>query len=133
HLGKQRQSTSDAEIKISAPAEDVLDKILSRLIELGAIAHSPEEGDAELKQVNQTGVAPEDFYSTTIYPTAVRIENHWLQVQDQRMDAVIVVTRENEDLVARCRLFRQLQPGDRVVVGSNGIRTVRNPEKRDNR
>src|SRR6185436_14028965 len=66
-------------------------------------------------------------------PTAVRIENHWLQVQDQRMDAVIVVTRENEDLVARCRLFRQLQPGDRVVVGSNGIRTVRNPEKRDNR
>jgi lysine-ketoglutarate reductase/saccharopine dehydrogenase-like protein (TIGR00300 family) len=133
HLGKQRQSTSDAEIKISAPSEEVLDHILTRLIHLGAVASSPEEAKAELKMVNQPGVAPDDFYSTTIYPTAVRVDSGWLQVQDQRMDAVIVVDRGGDGAVARCRLFRQLQVGDQVVVGSAGIRTVRNPEKRDDR
>jgi lysine-ketoglutarate reductase/saccharopine dehydrogenase-like protein (TIGR00300 family) len=133
HLGKQRQSTSDAEIKISAPAEDVLDKILTKLIDLGAVASSREEAAAEVKLVAQAGVAPDDFYSTTIYPTAVRFESGWVQVQDQRMDAVIVVSRDGDGPVARCRLFRHLQPGDQVVVGSAGIRTVRDPGKRDDR
>src|SRR4030095_5383156 len=35
-LGLQRQSTSVAEVKVSAPATDVLDKIISQLIDLGA-------------------------------------------------------------------------------------------------
>ena len=37
NLGKQRQSTSNADIKISAPSEEVLDKIMGRMIELGAV------------------------------------------------------------------------------------------------
>ena len=133
HLGKQRQSTSDAEIKISAPGEDALDKILARLIDLGAVASAPEEATAELKTVTQPGVAPDDFYSTTIYPTQVRLGAGWVPVQDQRMDGVIVVNQDGDGPVARCRLFRHLQTGDRVVTGSAGIRTVRDPGKRDDR
>ena len=49
------------------------------------------------------------------------------------MDAVIVVGREDGRAVARCKLFRHLQPGDRVVVGSAGIRAVRKTGARDPR
>jgi lysine-ketoglutarate reductase/saccharopine dehydrogenase-like protein (TIGR00300 family) len=128
-LGKQRQSTSNADIKISAPSEEVLDKIMGQMIELGAVVGPQQENDAELKAVTQPGVAPEDFLSTTIYPTEVRVGGEWLRVQDQRMDGVVVV--EKKPLAARCTLFRYLKTGDRVVTGSQGVRTVRKTESRD--
>ena len=132
-LGKQRQSTSESEIQVSAPSEDSLDKIMSRLIDLGASAPTREESDAELHAVTQPGVAPEDFYATTIYPAEVRVDGHWLRVQYQRMDAVIVVSNEENGPVARCKLFRNLKPGESVVVGSAGIRAVRKTGERDHR
>jgi lysine-ketoglutarate reductase/saccharopine dehydrogenase-like protein (TIGR00300 family) len=128
-LGKQRQSTSNADIKISAPSEEVLDKIMGQMIELGAVVGKQAENDAELKAVTQAGVAPEDFLSTTIYPTEVRVGGEWLRVQDQRMDGVIVVDKKPPS--ARCTLFRYLKIGDRVVTGSEGVRTVRKTESRD--
>lgn len=129
NLGKQRQSTSNADIKISAPSEEVLDKIMGQMIELGAMVGPRKENDAELKTVTQGGVAPEDFLSTTIYPTEVRVGGKWLRVQDQRMDGVILV--EEKQKTARCTLFRYLKAGDEVVVGSKGVRTVRKTESRD--
>ena len=60
-LGKQRQSTSRATIGILAPSADVLDAITSRLIELGARPAAEEPDDAEVRPVEQAGVAPEDF------------------------------------------------------------------------
>jgi lysine-ketoglutarate reductase/saccharopine dehydrogenase-like protein (TIGR00300 family) len=130
-LGKQRQSTSNAEIKISAPSDEVLDKITSQMIELGAVVGPREEQDAELKTVTQPGVAPDEFLATTIYPTDVRIAGKWLRVQDQRMDGVIVV----DETVAsgRCVLFRYLKTGDKVVTGTQGVRTVRQIAARDGR
>src|SRR5579884_2206253 len=128
-LGKQRQSTSNADIKISAPSDEVLDKIMGQMIELGAVTAPKEENDAELKAVTQAGVAPEDFLATTIYPTEVRVGRKWLRVQDQRMDGVIVVDEKQKS--ARCTLFRYLKVGEQVVVGSKGVRTVRKTESRD--
>jgi lysine-ketoglutarate reductase/saccharopine dehydrogenase-like protein (TIGR00300 family) len=128
NLGKQRQSTSNADIKVSAPSEEVLDKIVAQMIELGAVAGPRQEIDAELKPVTQAGVAPEDFMSTTIYPTEVRVAGKWLRVEEQRMDGVIVVEKKK---TARCTLFRYLKAGDQVVVGSRGVRTLRRTESRD--
>jgi lysine-ketoglutarate reductase/saccharopine dehydrogenase-like protein (TIGR00300 family) len=128
-LGKQRQSTSNADIKISAPSEEVLDKIMGHMIELGAVVGPREEKDAELEPVTQDGVAPDDFMATTIYPTEVRARGKWLRVQDQRMDGVIVVDEKQK--TARCTLFRYLKAGDLVVTGSAGLRTVRKTESRD--
>lgn len=128
-LGKQRQSTSDAIIKVSAPSDEVLDKVVAQMIELGAVVGPRQENDAELRPVTQTGVAPDDFMATTIYPTEVRVRGKWVRVQDQRMDGVIVVDHTQQS--ARCTVFRYLNPGDQVVVGSHGVRTVRKPETRD--
>jgi lysine-ketoglutarate reductase/saccharopine dehydrogenase-like protein (TIGR00300 family) len=129
NLGKQRQSTSHADIKISAPSEEVLDKIMGGMIELGAVAGELKENDAELKTVTHPGVAPEDFLATNIYPTEVRVAGRWLRVQDQRMDAVIVVEKNRKS--ARCTLFRYLKAGESVVVGSEGVRMVRKTESRN--
>jgi len=129
NLGKQRQSTSKADIKVSAPSEEVLDKIMGQMVELGAVVGAPEQKNAELKPVTQAGVAPDDFLSTTIYPTEVRVQGKWCRVQDQRMDGVIVVDQKQK--AARCTLFRYLRVGDLVVVGSEGVRTLRKTETRD--
>jgi lysine-ketoglutarate reductase/saccharopine dehydrogenase-like protein (TIGR00300 family) len=83
--------------------------------------------------VTQDGVAPDDFYVTTIYPTEVRIQGEWLKVQNQRMDGAIAVTFTSEGPVARCKLLRDLEVGEQVIVGVEGIRTVRKTESREQR
>ncbi|MBD2460157.1 TIGR00300 family protein [Oscillatoria sp. FACHB-1407] len=132
-LGEQRQSTSTAEIRVTAPSHDVMEKIMSQLIDIGAVALPQEVCDNPLEVVTQDGVAPDDFYVTTIYPTEVRVECQWVRVQDQRMDGAIVVSRSPSGPVAHCKLLRDLRVGDRVVVGVEGIRTVRKTEARDQR
>ncbi|HBY81284.1 MAG TPA: TIGR00300 family protein, partial [Cyanobacteria bacterium UBA11148] len=79
------------------------------------------------------GVAPDDFYVTTIYPTEVRIHCEWVKVQNQRMDGAIAVTHTPEGTVARCKILRDLKAGEHVVVGVEGIRTVRKAESREPR
>jgi lysine-ketoglutarate reductase/saccharopine dehydrogenase-like protein (TIGR00300 family) len=130
-LGEQRQSTSSAEIKVSAPSHEVMEAILSQLIDLGALNLPQEERDAKLEPVTIAGVAPEDFYVTTIYPTEVRINGEWMRVQNQRMDGAIAVSADGK--IAQCKLLRDLAIGDRVVVDILGIRTVRKPESREQR
>lgn len=132
-LGRQRQSISKADIRISAPSPEVLDKIMTQVIDLGAVVAPKEEGDAETRTVTQAGVAPDDFYASTIFPTEVRIASEWVRVQEQRMDGVVVIQAGPSRVEARCALIRSLRVGDEVVVGSNGIRTVRQTDGRDAR
>jgi lysine-ketoglutarate reductase/saccharopine dehydrogenase-like protein (TIGR00300 family) len=132
-LGEQRQSTSSAEVKVSAPSHDVMEEIMTQLIDLGAVAPPQEVCDTNLEPVTQDGVAPDDFYVTTIYPTEVRINCEWVKVQEQRMDGAIAVTFNSEGPVARCKLLRDLKVGEQVIVGVEGIRTVRKTESREQR
>jgi len=133
NLGEQRQSTSSAEVKVSAPSHDLMEDLMSQLIDLGAVAPPQEVCDTNLEPVTQDGVAPEDFYVTTIYPTQVRIHCEWVQVENQRMDGAIAVTFTADGPVARCKLLRELIVGEQVVVGVEGIRTVRKAESREQR
>ena len=71
-----------------------------------------------LVEVGRDGVAPDDFYCSTIYPTEVRVGDTWVRVARQRMDAAIVV----DDAGARCTLMRDLVRGDKVVCGEAGVR-----------
>ncbi len=132
-LGEQRQSTSMAEVRVSAPSHEVMETIMTQLIDLGALPPPQEVCDVIWEEVIQDGVGPDDFYVTTIYPTEVRVQCQWVKVQGQRMDAAIVVRDTAEGPTAHCRLLRDLQAGDRVVVGVEGIRTVRKAESREHR
>jgi lysine-ketoglutarate reductase/saccharopine dehydrogenase-like protein (TIGR00300 family) len=124
-LGEQRLDTSIAEVKVSAPDRSVMADIMSQLIDLGAMSPAESAIPAVLEAVIQSGVAPDDFYVSTIYPTEVLIDGKWVKVEGQRMDGAIAVTRSATGLILRCKLLRDLEVGESVVIGSEGIRTKR--------
>jgi len=120
-LGQKRNELSSAQLDVSAPDNDTLDILIQKIVRLGAVAPSGETENATLERVMQDGVAPGNFYSTTIYATQVCVNGGWIDVADQRMDGVIVVAGET----ARCSLLRNLKKGEMVVTGGEGIRTMR--------
>ncbi|MEN9567453.1 MAG: hypothetical protein RLZZ69_2649, partial [Cyanobacteriota bacterium] len=131
NLGVERQSTSSAEVRVSAPDHEVMEKIMSQLIELGAITANQEVDNAIMETCDLDGVAPDDFYVSNIYPTEVKVNNQWIRVQKQRMDGAIVISDDSNGVTAECRILRDLNQGDRVVVGVEGIRTVRKKSNRE--
>nr|6LRH_A Chain A, Alr4995 protein [Nostoc sp. PCC 7120 = FACHB-418]6LRH_B Chain B, Alr4995 protein [Nostoc sp. PCC 7120 = FACHB-418] len=133
NLGEQRQSTSAAEVKVSAPSHEVMEEIISLLIDLGAVDLPQDERDAKLEPVIQDGVAPDDFYVSTIYPTEVRINGQWIKVENQRMDGAIAITQTPNGLLAQCKILRDLKAGEQVIVDVLGIRTIRKTESREQR
>jgi lysine-ketoglutarate reductase/saccharopine dehydrogenase-like protein (TIGR00300 family) len=136
-LGQQRHSTSSAAIRVSAPDGEVMADLMARLIALGALATADGECDAALAEVLQDGVAPDDFYVSTIYPTEVRLAGRWHRVMRQRMDGALVLRPDVPDSTAmarvECRLLRDLRAGEQVVVGVEGLRTLRPEPAREGR
>lgn len=133
NLGEQRQSTSAAEVKVSAPSHEVMEEIISQLIDLGAVDLPQDEQDVKLEPVTISGVAPDDFYVSTIYPTEVRINGEWVIVHNKRMDGAIAISQTPQGLVAQCKILRDLEVGEQVVVDVQGIRTIRKTESREKR
>lgn len=131
NLGVERNSISSAEVRVSAPSHDIMEEIMLQLIELGAVPPPQELCDINTEVVSQSGVAPEDFYVSTIYPTEVRVNSEWVRVHNQRMDAAIVVGQTATGPVATCKLLRDLQVGDKVMVGVEGIRTIKKVESHE--
>src|SRR5207253_7177298 len=102
-----------------------MNHLLQQLLGLGC---SPvDSGDAQLGAVERDRCAPEDFYSTTNHRTLIRHKQQWLEVERQRMDALVVV----EDGRAVCRRLRDIRAGDQVVVGMRGIRVIPESKERD--
>jgi lysine-ketoglutarate reductase/saccharopine dehydrogenase-like protein (TIGR00300 family) len=106
-----------------------METIMGELIEIGAVLQDRDTSDANLEPVLQDGVAPDDFYVSTIYPTEASVNGEWIRCTNQRMDAAIAISPDGK--TATCKLLRDLVVGDRVVVGYDGVRTVRKPEARD--
>lgn len=123
-VGQRREHKSFVRMTVSAPDEAVLEEVLAQLMEMGAKLEDPEDRPARLVRVDKDGVAPEDFYSTTIYPTEVLVEGRWARCERQRMDGIVRVDRSGAAPTARCVLIRDLRVGDEVVVGADGIRVL---------
>ena len=124
-VAQRHDQPSTARLRLSAPSAERLDMIVNRLMPLGA-RPTAEPTDVRLQPVTQAGVAPDDFYSTTIYPTDVRIGGEWTRATQQRMDAVIVVDAGGDGQpLPRCSLVRDLNRGDQVVCGVDGVRISR--------
>src|SRR5262249_28898917 len=82
--------------------------------------------------VERDRCAPEDFYSTSNHRTFVRVGGEFIEVQNQRMDAMIVVTgADTKNPAAACRRLRDLKAADMVVTGMRGIRVEPESKERD--
>jgi lysine-ketoglutarate reductase/saccharopine dehydrogenase-like protein (TIGR00300 family) len=130
-IGRTNTEFSRLKLKVTSPTADLLDALLEELLTLGC--HPEAERDALTRPADKDGCAPEDFYSTTNHRTYVRIGGRWLEVQRQRMDAVIVISHENvgADGVASCLKLRDIRHGDLIVCGPDGIRIVPEFRERD--
>jgi lysine-ketoglutarate reductase/saccharopine dehydrogenase-like protein (TIGR00300 family) len=115
-IGRTNSEASYLRLKVEAPDAASLDRLLEALLELGCAP--VDASDAALREVERDRCAPEDFYSTTNHRTSVRHGQKWIEVEDQRMDAMIVVREER----AFCRRLRDLRRGDLIVAGLRGIR-----------
>lgn len=120
-LAARHAEPSTATLHLAAPSPRRLEALAARLLAHGAELAEPLE-PARLVPVVAPGVAPEEFYSTTIWPTDVLVGGRWLRARDQRMDAVLVVEAEAVPPLARCVLLRDLRPGQLVVCGARGVR-----------
>ncbi len=124
-IGRTNSDGSYLRLKVEAPDAVLMDRILSQLIGLGCTP--ADAGEAELTLVEKDRCAPEDFYSTTNHRTLVRQGQQWLEVKNQRMDALIVI----DPTGAYCRRLRDIRAGDQVVTGIRGIRVVPESKERD--
>ncbi len=88
HIGRTNADPSRLRLRVEAPDRASFEKMLSQLHALGCAP--VEEQDAAFARVERDRCAPEDFYSTTNHRTLVRRGGQWHEVQNQRMDAVIV-------------------------------------------
>jgi len=124
-IGRTNSEPSRLRLRVETPSAESMGILLAQLVGLGC---SPvDSGDVDARVVERDRCAPEDFYSTTNHRTLVRVDGHWVEVRNQRMDAMIVV----EGSSASCRRLRDLRAGDRVVVGMRGIRVVPESKERD--
>ncbi len=124
-IGRTNSEPSYLRLRVTTADQNALDRLLETLLLLGC---APVDAtDAQLREVEHDRCAPEDFYSTTNHRTYVRHGEQWIEVENQRMDAMVVVA----DGHARCRRLRDLCRGDRIVAGLRGIRVVPESKERD--
>jgi lysine-ketoglutarate reductase/saccharopine dehydrogenase-like protein (TIGR00300 family) len=124
-IGRTNSEPSYLRQKVEAPSRSSIETMLQHLLGLGCTP--VDSADAALGAVERDCCAPDDFYSTTNHRTLVRHRQQWVEVQDQRMDALIVVAEG----AARCRRLRDIRAGDLVVVGTRGIRVLPEAKERD--
>jgi len=124
-IGRTNSDPSRLCLRVEASSGEQLDKMLAQLLALGCSL--ADSGEAELKPAERDQCAPEDFYSTTNQRTQIRRDGHWIDVENQRMDAMVVV----RDGRAVCKRLRDIKAGDPIVSGMKGIRVVPEPKERD--
>jgi len=124
-IGRTNSDPSSLRLRIEASTQEQMERMMTALLAFGCAPL--QTGEVELKVAESDRCAPEDFYSTTNQRTIVRHKGQWLEVRNQRMDAMIVVRGS----VAECRRLRDIKGGDPVVTGMHGIRVVPEAKERD--
>ena len=76
------------------------------------------ETELVTKPAPKDGVVPDDFHSTSNYPTFISLNGKWQPIERLRMDGCVVV----EDGRAFCTLMRNVKAGQLVVCGESGVR-----------
>jgi len=124
-IGRTNDDVSELEMRVTAADQSVLDDLLQQLTTFGC--HPKRERNVLVKPAEQDRCVPDDFYSTTNHRTHVRLKGKWIEVEKQRMDAVIVASGSQ----AECRKLRDVKTGDPIVCGHDGIRVTPEFRERD--
>lgn len=123
-IGQARTDPSHALVEVMAPTSELLADILSQIADHGAAPTTAQ--DCRLIAADMDGAFPEGFYSSTNQRTEIRLNGHWIPVEDQEMDCGVVV--EPTAGVARCVPMNDVRLGSWIVVGHAGVRVI--PEQR---
>ncbi len=124
-IGRTNEEPSYLRLRVATPSQEAMQRLLHNLSANGC--YPVHGGDAEIQRVDRDCCAPEDFYSSTNHRTLVRVNGEWMEVRNQRMDALLVV----KDGAVHARRLRDLRAGDDVVVGLHGVRVVPGSKERD--
>lgn len=119
-VGKRKDETSFARMKISAESDAALHRILIAVQDDGALLLSRD--DVATAPAPIDGALPDDFYSTTNLPTQVRLGGRWVDVSGTEMDLVIVIDKKAS--AAQMLPLADVRADDSVVVGHDGIRVI---------
>jgi lysine-ketoglutarate reductase/saccharopine dehydrogenase-like protein (TIGR00300 family) len=128
-IGRTNDEPSFVSMRVAAPGPAALTAVLEELVTLGCRVARVE--DAHAVSADRDGCAPEDFYSTTNHQTHVRVGGQWLPVEQQRMDAAIVIEGGASGPRAVCRKLRDIRTGDDIVCGVRGVKIVPEFQARD--
>jgi len=124
-IGKTNDDKSRIQMRVTVDNETTLDDLFQQLTTFGA--HAVREANAVLKPAEKDRCVSDDFYSTTNHRTHIRLQGRWVEVEKQRMDAVIVV----DGTSATCRKLRDVKAGETIVCGHVGIRVTPEFKERD--
>lgn len=127
--GLRHDQESASVINVAATSSEKLETLIALLMPMGIQVTDGDE-NVRLRTITQDGVAPADFYSTTIYPTDVRLNGRWVRASGQRMDAFLIVSQKDGDPGVRCTVMHSLRKGDHIVCGIKGIRIHSYPKGR---
>ncbi|HNY34993.1 MAG TPA: TIGR00300 family protein, partial [Methanothrix soehngenii] len=117
-IGLKKNDTSYIQITVAGEDGYHLDRILLELHALGA--RMVEMVDVKTEIAPRDMVVPRGFYSTTNHPTYVRYQGTWVEVEHNHMDCLVVL----EDGRAICTPIGHIKKGDRVVIGTAGVKVV---------
>ncbi|MDM7911999.1 MAG: TIGR00300 family protein [Methanotrichaceae archaeon] len=117
-IGQKKNDTSYVQITVMGDDDAHLDRILLELHALGARLVEMEDVKTAIAPGDM--VVPRGFYSTTNHPTYVRYNGSWVEVENNHMDCLIVL----KDGRAVCTPIGHIKKGDRVVVGTSGVKVV---------
>lgn len=119
-IGQNRADQSFARIEVTAETSEALDELVLRLRQHGA--ETVKRADVQLAKTPDAGVFPHDFYVTTNQQTFIRLDGKEIEVRPAMMDSAVAVDRKKR--AARAVKFFDVNEGDEIVVGHQGIRVV---------
>ena len=120
-VGKTHDDESYVRISVFADSRETLSRLIMRLQTHGVNMVDP--GEPVLREAEQDGVFPDDFYSTTNLETVVRIDGEWIPVEQPEMDCALVV----EGNRVRTIPMSEVRKGMRIVCGASGVKVVPPP------
>jgi lysine-ketoglutarate reductase/saccharopine dehydrogenase-like protein (TIGR00300 family) len=119
-VGHDAADLSHATITVSTEEEEDLQRLLMRLQTRGVNQVNP--GEASVLEVEQDGVFPDGFYSSTNLVTRVRIDGRWYVVENPEMDCGLIVDYSGDAPRVFTLPMADVKAGMQAVCGADGIK-----------